>query len=113
VMASPEHTRHDHSASRPLSTDSGRGNSGIIKGRCAERPMIGPVFLQDVEVVVDVTDQANPPRQQQHGTDSSGTEALDPIGELVVDVARGDHRLFAIWPRAVRNAVEDSALSLP
>jgi hypothetical protein len=51
--------------------------------------MIGPVLPQDVEVVVDVADQANPPRKQQHRTDSSGIEALNPIGELVVDVDSG------------------------
>jgi hypothetical protein len=38
VMASLERVRHDHGASRPLSTDLSRGNSGIFKGRCAERP---------------------------------------------------------------------------
>jgi hypothetical protein len=75
--------------------------------------MIGPMFLQEMEVVVDVTDQANPPRQQQHGTDAAGIEALDPIRELVVNVARGDHWLFALWLRAIRNAVEDSALPFP
>jgi hypothetical protein len=76
------------------------------------RLMIGPVFLQDVEVVVDVTDQANPPREQQQRTDSSRIEALDPIGELVVNVTRGDHRLFAIWRGTICNTVEDSPLSI-
>ncbi len=36
-------------------------------------------------------------------------ETLDAIGEFVVDVAGGDHRLFAFRPGAVRDAVEDSA----
>ena len=57
--------------------------------------MIGTMALEDVEVVVDIADQADPPCQQQHGTDSPGIQALDAIGELVVDVAGGDHRLFA------------------
>jgi hypothetical protein len=69
--------------------------------------------FQEMETVVDITDQADPPRQQKHGADSARTEALDPISQFVVDVARGDHWLFAIWPWTIRNAVEDSALSLP
>lgn len=40
MMASPKHAQHAHGATRALSTDLGRGNSGIIKGRCAERPII-------------------------------------------------------------------------
>jgi hypothetical protein len=39
VMASPKHAQRAHGATRALSTDLGRGNSGIIKGRCAERPI--------------------------------------------------------------------------
>ena len=39
------------------------------------------------------------------------TEALDPIGELVVDVASGHHRLFAIGSRPILDAVEDSLLT--
>jgi hypothetical protein len=39
VMASPEHALYDYGATRPLSTSLGRGNSGITKGRCAERPL--------------------------------------------------------------------------
>ena len=74
--------------------------------------VIGQMSLQDVEVVVDVADQADPPRQQVHGADSAGGEALDAIGEFVVDVAGGHHRLIAFWTRAIRNAVEDPALTL-
>ena len=34
-------------------------------------------------------------RQQQHGADAAGGEALDAIGEFVVDVGGGHHGLFA------------------
>lgn len=73
--------------------------------------MIGAMPLQKMEVVVDVADQADPQCQQEHATNSAGTEALDPIGELVVDVASGHHRLFAIGSRPILNAVEDSLLT--
>jgi hypothetical protein len=74
---------------------------------------IRPAFLQDVEVVVDVAVQANPPREQQHSPDSSRTEAPDPIDEPIVDVARSDLWRFPLRPRSICNPVEDMALSLP
>ena len=40
-----------------------------------------------------------------------GVEALDAIGEFVVDVAGGHHRLFAFRTGAVRDAIEDPALT--
>ena len=49
---------------------------------------------------------------RQHGTDAAGGEALDAIGEFVVDVAGGHHRLFAFWSGAIRDAVEDSAVDV-
>src|SRR3954453_11299798 len=70
------------------------------------------MLLEETEVVVDVADQAGPARQQEHGTDAARAEPLDPIGELVVDVARGDHRLFAFRFGRVLDAVEDSLLAI-
>ena len=34
--------------------------------------------------------------------------AANPIGEFVVDVASGHHRLFTLWSRLIRDAIEDS-----
>ena len=70
--------------------------------------VIGEMPLEEVEVVVDVADQAGSAGQQEHGADAAGGEALDAIGEFVVDVAGGDHGLFAFWPGPVLDAVEDS-----
>ena len=39
-------------------------------------------------------------------------EALDAIGEFVVDVAGGHHGLFAFRPGPILDAVEDSLLTL-
>ena len=38
-------------------------------------------------------------------------EALDAIGEFVVDVAGGHHRLFAFGSGAILDAIEDSPLA--
>jgi hypothetical protein len=67
--------------------------------------MIGTMALEEMEVVVDIGDQADSARQQQHGTDSPGIEPLDAIGEFIVDVASGSHRLFAFQPRSILDAV--------
>ena len=54
--------------------------------------------LEDVDIAVDIADQPGPASQQVHGTDATGTEALDTIGQLVMDVGRGHHRLVALGP---------------
>ena len=71
--------------------------------------VIGEMPLEDMEVVVDVADQADPARQQVHGADAARGEALDAIGEFVVDVVGGHHRLIAFRSGAVRDAIEDPA----
>ena len=62
--------------------------------------------------MVDVADQADPARQQVHGADAASGEALDAIGEFVVDVVGGHHRLIAFRSGAVLDAIEDLALTL-
>ena len=61
--------------------------------------VIGEMPLEDMEVVVDVADQADPARQQVHGADAPRSEALDAIGDFVVDVGGGHHRLIAFQAR--------------
>ena len=51
-------------------------------------------------------------RQQVHGADAAGGEALDAIGEFVVDVVGGHHRLIAFRSGPVLDAIEDSLLTL-
>ena len=53
--------------------------------------VIGQMPLEEVEVAVDVVDQADLLSQQEDGADAAGTEALDAIGEFVVDVGGGHH----------------------
>ena len=45
--------------------------------------------------------------QQEHGADAAGGEALDAIGQFVVDVAGGHHGLIAFRTGAVLDAVEE------
>ncbi len=47
--------------------------------------------LEELKLGVDVADQADPARQQQHDTDAAGAETLDAIGQFVLDVAGGHH----------------------
>src|SRR5262249_18099008 len=69
--------------------------------------MIGTMPFQDMKLVIDVAGQADPSRQQQHGTDAAGAKAMDPITEFIMDVAGRDHRLFAFDSRLIFDAVED------
>ena len=48
--------------------------------------VIGEMALEEMEVVVDVADQAGAASQQEHGADAAGDEALDALGQFVVDV---------------------------
>ena len=51
-------------------------------------------------------------RQQHHGADAAGGEAVDALTEFVVDVAGGDHGDFAFGCRLILDAVEDLPLAL-
>jgi hypothetical protein len=62
--------------------------------------------------VVDVVDQASPARQQEHGTDATCSEALDAIGDLIVDVAGGHHGSIALGFAPILDAIEDSPLAI-
>ena len=53
--------------------------------------VIGEVLLEEMEVVVDVADQAGPLGQREQGADAAGGEALDAVGQLIMDVGCGHH----------------------
>ena len=73
--------------------------------------VVGQMPLEEVEVVIDVADQSGPARQQEHGADAAGGEALDAIGQFVVDVGGGHHGLFAFGSGPILDAVEDPPLA--
>jgi hypothetical protein len=70
--------------------------------------VIGEVAFEEVKVAVDVTDQAGPARDQEHGAETTGTEAVDAAGEFVVDVGSSHHGVIAFGAGAVLDAIEDS-----
>jgi hypothetical protein len=65
-----------------------------------------------VKIAVDVTDQAGLASHQKHCADSAGTEAVDPSGQLIMDVGGGHHGLMAFGSGTVRDAIEDSLATL-
>ena len=69
--------------------------------------------FEEMEVVVDVADQAGLARQQEHGAEAAGTEALHPIGQLVMDVGCGHHGLIAFRTGAIHDAIEHPWLAFP
>src|SRR5262249_23651153 len=74
--------------------------------------VVGEMPLEQMEVAVDIVDQASPAGQQEHGADATRGESLDAIGQFVMDVAGGDHGLIALWAGAILDAVEDSLPAL-
>jgi hypothetical protein len=73
--------------------------------------VIGQMPLEQNEVGVDVFDQPSVASQQEHGADAPGAEALDAIGQFVVDIAGGHHRFFAFGSWPILDALENSPLA--
>ena len=69
------------------------------------------MLLEKDKVGVDVLDQPGVASQQEHGADAPGAEALDAIGQFVMDIAGGHHRFFAFWSWPILDALEDSPLA--
>src|SRR5512135_2545655 len=68
--------------------------------------------FEEMEVVVDVVDQADPARQEEHGADAACGEALDALGQLIVDVGGGHHGLIAFRSGPIEDAFEDPPLAV-
>ena len=70
--------------------------------------VVREVSLEELEVAVDVADQSGPARQQEHGADAAGTEAVDPVSEFIMDVGGGHHGPLAIGFEPILDAFEES-----
>ena len=57
------------------------------------------------------SDQADLPGQEVDGPDAAGCDGPGPVGDLVVDVGGGHHRLVAFDAGLVLDAAEDSPLA--
>ena len=67
--------------------------------------------LEQVEVPVDVLDLPELASEEVDRPDSAGCDAPDPLGDLVVDVGGGHHRLMPFDAGLVLDAAEDSPLA--
>ena len=67
--------------------------------------------LEQVEVLVDVVDQAELPGHEVDGPDAAGCDGPGPLGDLVVDVGGGHHRLVAFDAGLILDAAGDSPLA--
>ena len=72
---------------------------------------VGQMPLEQVEVVIDVTDQAEFPGHEVDGPDAAGCDGPSPIGDLVVDIGGGHHRLVSFDAGLILDATEDSPLA--
>ena len=73
--------------------------------------VVGAMAFEQMQVMIDVSNQSGPACQQEHGTDAAWAQSLDPITQFVVDVAGGDHGAFTLGTGAVFDAAEDSPLA--
>ena len=72
---------------------------------------VGQVPLEQMEVLVDVVDQADLPGQEVDGPDAAGCDGPGAIGELVMDVGSGHHRGRSFDAGLILDAAEDSPLA--
>src|SRR4051794_22621207 len=73
--------------------------------------VIRQVPLEQVEALVDVVDQPDLAGQEMDGTDAAGCDAPDLLGDLIVNVGGGHHRLRAFDARLVLDTAQDSPLA--
>jgi hypothetical protein len=73
--------------------------------------VIRQVPLQEVEALVDVVDQADLAAPEMDGPDAAGSDGPSPLGDLIVDVRGGHHRLGAFGPGLVLQSAEDLPLA--
>ena len=71
--------------------------------------VIGQVAFEEVEVVVEVADQADLACRQEHGADAARGEALNALGQFIVDAGGGHHGQVAFGSGMILDAVEESA----
>src|SRR5947209_9440851 len=73
--------------------------------------VIGQMPLQRVEALVDVVGQSDVAGREVDGADAAGCESPDLLGDLVVDVGGGHHRLGSFDTGLVLDSAEDATLA--
>ncbi len=71
--------------------------------------VIGKMHLEQMKIVVDLADQADPVCQEKHGADAAGAEPLDAIGQFVMDIGRGHHGYGPLGPRQIDESLLNSS----
>ena len=56
-------------------------------------------------------DEADLAGQEVDGADAAGRDGADPVGDLVMDVGGGEHRLMAFDAGLILDAAKDSPLA--
>ena len=74
--------------------------------------VVGQVDLEQVQAVVDGVDEAELAGQGVDGADAAVADAAGAVGDLVVDVAGGEHRLAAAAQVGLVEAALDAALAV-
>jgi len=72
---------------------------------------VGLMAFEEVKVPVNVLDEADLAGQEVDSTDAAGRDGPDPVGDLVMDVGGGEHRLVAFDAGLIFDAAEDSPLA--
>jgi hypothetical protein len=72
--------------------------------------VVRQVPLQEVEALVEVVDQADPSGQEVDRPDAAGGDRPSAVGQLVVDVGGGRHRLGS-FDGPVLQSAKDSPLA--
>ena len=74
--------------------------------------VVGLMTFEQVQVVIDISDQSGSACQKEHGADTAGAQALDPLAQFVMDVVGGDHGALAFGAGSVFDPAQDSPLAL-
>jgi hypothetical protein len=74
--------------------------------------MVRQVPFEELKLLVDRGDQSGPTGQQEHNTNTAGSEPHDPIGQFVLDVVGRHHGAFPLGPGTNFDAAENSPLAL-
>ena len=75
--------------------------------------VVGQMYLQELEMFIDVFDQSQALHHQMHGSDSPAVDRLDSLGHLVVNVTGFEHRTGLLFPMFCRQSSLDSMLAIP
>jgi hypothetical protein len=74
---------------------------------------VGQVPLEQVEVLIEVVDEPERLGHEMDGPDAAGCDGPGAVGDLIVDVGGGHHRLVSFDTGLILDAIENSLTTLP